>query len=800
MNYKVATTALAGLLLVVVLVLSLQHDAEVSKPEPQPITELQLPELSDTDFDWIAARIYQNEALGQSRYLTYWGEGEDFPSFGIGHFIWFPAGIDAPFDEMFPDMFSFVDKHSPDDLPVPGWMRDLAPFDAPWSDKQVFDEAWSSEEMTRLREWLEASGQLQAKFIVSTFEKRWKNLALPADQKQRLTVMLQNLAGTAAGLFAIIDYYNFKGLGVNPRERYREQGWGLIQVLEAMALLQNEDGNCDDPVEQFRQAAASRLSLRVELSPAERNETRWLEGWLNRLQGYVDFDTPVGRFTGPGFRIRPFLQNPDSHAVTLSWLSNDKRAGRVTVWTEDGGTRENGRVIDSSPIRANALAYHPEEALHKANCPNPAVPFLHEVRIDGLEAGRFYRYEVFQGENHAEGTFHTPAEDDRPIKFIVYADSETEPESTGKHASWPGDSQLMAARRYPVDQTTGYAENLKVIGQRQPDFVAIAGDLVQSGGEQRDWDEFWSQNATLAASTFIIPGLGNHDYFGGPGVLGKYETVDSERAVQKYKTYFDLPANHSSNTEKAERYYVLDYGVISLIVLDTTDGQPHRSEKDTNWRLIGEGDGGVAPGWQPGSEQYRWLQKELRRAQETSQFTFVMFHGAPWTSGVHGLPPGEGPGRDILSAQPLQVLTQLFIENGVDAVFNGHDEMYEHSIVAGFEVLPGGGKRQHEVHYYDIGIAGDGLRGPVSNVSNPHQVFLAHTDAPEIYGRDGVLQDGGKHYGHLEVNIEKRPDGQWQAHFDGVYIFPLMNAGGLVVGFERRLYDDSHTLTANPTE
>jgi hypothetical protein len=197
----------------------------------------------------------------------------------------------------------------------------------------------------------------------------------------------------------------------------------------------------------------------------------------------------------------------------------------------------------------------------------------------------------------------------------------------------------------------------------------------------------------------------------------------------------------------AERYYVLDYGVISLIVLDTTDGQPHRSEKDTNWRLI-----------------------------------------------------GEGPGRDILSAQPLQVLTQLFIENGVDAVFNGHDEMYEHSIVAGLEVLPGGGKRQHEVHYYDIGIAGDGLRGPVSNVSNPHRVFLAHTDAPEIYGTDGVLQDGGKHYGHLEVNIEKSPDGSWQAHLDGVYIFPLMNAGGLVVGFERRLYDDSHTLTANPTE
>jgi len=32
--------------------------------------------------------------------------------------------------------------------------------------------------------------------------------------------------------------------------------------------------------------------------------------------------------------------------------------------------------------------------------------------------------------------------------------------------------------------------------------VAIAGDLVQSGGEQRDWDEFWAHNSD-AGSIFI---------------------------------------------------------------------------------------------------------------------------------------------------------------------------------------------------------------------------------------------------------------------------------------------------------
>ena len=32
----------------------------------------------------------------------------------------------------------------------------------------------------------------------------------------------------------------------------------------------------------------------------------------------------------------------------------------------------------------------------------------------------------------------------------------------------------------------GYGENLAVIAARRPDFIAIAGDLVESGGEQRD--------------------------------------------------------------------------------------------------------------------------------------------------------------------------------------------------------------------------------------------------------------------------------------------------------------------------
>lgn len=496
-----------------------------------------------------------------------------------------------------------------------------------------------------------------------------------------------------------------------------------------------------------------------------------------------------------GFRVTPYIQNPAEHEVTLSWFSHGKHPGVVELaWTDARG-KQRTRIIRSRPVSAQELVYHPVEL---GAFPPPVTtqpPYHHEVRIRNLPAATRFNYQVRQDEDLAGGAFHTWDAGTDSLRFIAYADSETEPESTGKAADWPGLDDSTRGRVYLVDQTTGYRENLKVIAARRPAFVAIAGDLVQSGGEQRDWDEFWRHNATLAASTPIFPALGNHEYFGGPGVLGKYETADSERAVSKYLRYFDLPANGAKSRVHQERYYAKRIGPVSLVALDLNNGSPHQSDHDPNWRLLGENDGGVAPEWQSGSEQYQWLETTLADAQQNSAFTFVMFHDCPYSSGVHGLPPGEGEDEDILSGRPLRALTPLFMKFGVDVLLTGHDEMYEHSVVSGHETLPGGESLPHRLHVMDIGIGGDGLRGPIPGLANPEQVFIAHTNAPEIRAPDGTLEDGGKHYGHLEVNVEKSAAGRWQARMDMIYVFPVTDSGGKVLRFERRVYDDSTVLT-----
>jgi len=83
-------------------------------------------------------------------------------------------------------------------------------------------------------------------------------------------------------VYALVDYVNFKGEGTAPAERYRGEGWGLLQVLDAMA------DRPEAALAAFADAAAAVLARRVALAPAERRETRWLGGWLTRVATYAE--------------------------------------------------------------------------------------------------------------------------------------------------------------------------------------------------------------------------------------------------------------------------------------------------------------------------------------------------------------------------------------------------------------------------------------------------------------------------------------------------------------------------------
>jgi hypothetical protein len=79
-------------------------------------------------------------------------------------------------------------------------------------------------------------------------------------------------------------------------------------------------------------------------------------------------------------------------------------------------------------------------------------------------------------------------------------------------------------------------------------------------------------------------------------------------------------------------------------------------------------------------------------------------------------------------------------------------------------------------------------------------VFRAQKDAPEIYDQNKILLDGGKHYGHMEINVREERPGVWTATMEPVYIFVHKDSNGKAAGFERRVYNDVVVLTKDLRE
>ncbi|WP_414562283.1 MULTISPECIES: metallophosphoesterase family protein [unclassified Anabaena] len=393
-----------------------------------------------------------------------------------------------------------------------------------------------------------------------------------------------------------------------------------------------------------------------------------------------------------------------------------------------------------------------------------------------------------------------------------------------------GGSQTL---RYALTETEGYKHNLEIVNSRQPDFLVMPGDLVQGGGYQPGWDEFFRHNAGEFDSGLsrypLLPALGNWENFGA--LNGGYGTDPDGRfgpkfGRDKYHVYFDAPDN--GTPEHQDNYYRIDYGPITIITLDSSNGEP--SDRRSNYggeeqspKISGrdytgpgtdtqenytreqyEAAGGTdLADFNPGSPQWNWAEAQLEDARNQGQIIFVQFHHAPYSSGEHGQPMNH----ELSTGQggtPMRQYQSMFEQYGVLAVLSGHSEMFERSFVD--ENGDGIG-----VYYYDVGVSGDGLRGEKrdgSSLSDPllkynsFSQWTADQNAGEFWQEmAGALQlvDGGKHYGHLEVNVERVGEGESayaKITLSPVYSFPILDSNYNLVRTERRVYGDEITLLA----
>ena len=183
------------------------------------------------------------------------------------------------------------------------------------------------------------------------------------------------------------------------------------------------------------------------------------------------------------------------------------------------------------------------------------------------------------------------------------------------------------------------ADELRVanlVGNWNPDFVITTGDNNYPDGAASTIDEtigkYYSQFIGNYQGSYgpgsptnrFWPSLGNHDWHTISCTGGSCSGAHFD--------YFTLPNN--------ERYYEVNLGLIHLFAIDSDSSEPD--------------------GWDENSIQAGWLQDQL--AASNSCYNLVYFHHAPYSSGFHG------------SNSTMQ---WPFSTWGADAVFSGHDHLYE---------------------------------------------------------------------------------------------------------------------------
>ena len=236
--------------------------------------------LSPAETRRIGNRIWQNECGGTIAGLTSWNAGENFASLGIGHFIWYPKSVRGPFDESFPKFVEFAESRQ---AKLPAALA--AKEGCPWKSRTEFNRAAQSPAMKELRAFLARTIDLQAEFLVHRLRDALPKMLAQGGASNHAQVQerFDRVASSASGCYALVDYVNFKGEGVLATERYAGQGWGLLQVLEGMI----NDNTGRTAVKNFADSAKTVLKNRVRNSPPERNEAKWLPGWLKRVDTYV---------------------------------------------------------------------------------------------------------------------------------------------------------------------------------------------------------------------------------------------------------------------------------------------------------------------------------------------------------------------------------------------------------------------------------------------------------------------------------------------------------------------------------
>ena len=309
-------------------------------------------------------------------------------------------------------------------------------------------------------------------------------------------------------------------------------------------------------------------------------------------------------------------------------LGEDPETQRIFLWTAAETAQEVNLFFGESPEALESIAVESVGNLHRARLVDLLPETTYYYSIDGKTIREFTTFDGNPG-----------------IDFCVFGDMQL----TNRVSKLGNEVMASALARIEVDL-----------------FLQL-GDLVEIGGNMRNWYSALQYIEQFAGRTPIATAVGNHDYYG-------------DRKLSNYRSLFPNPF-----AAKTGAYYSFNLKDVHFLFLDTFDGKDFAIS----------------------DEQKSWAETDLQAAADgEASWIFIFFHDTMLTTGT-----------SVQNWRLQRWLIPLADKYGVAAIFFAHDHHYEHwlyeygrnNLLYNREDEPsgksihifcsGGGGAQSEVHY-----------------------------------------------------------------------------------------------------
>ena len=169
----------------------------------------------------------------------------------------------------------------------------------------------------------------------------------------------------------------------------------------------------------------------------------------------------------------------------------------------------------------------------------------------------------------------------------------------------------------------------------QAELIIHSGDMVEWSKYEESWTHMLNTNKEFYMSTPTLMATGNHEtsYRGSSHTFYKHYHIDTPQDGQSAENGF---------------YYSFDYANVHFTIINTNDISDNSLT----------------------SRQLDWLTADLQNSNQ--QWKIVVMHNPLYSPAKWG----SDPGRNHIALSLQNQLGQLFANNNVDVVIQGHDHVY----------------------------------------------------------------------------------------------------------------------------